>query len=99
MERQLVRIYRSPRKPEMYLYVIKARGLADVPEELLTLFGQPEQVMDMLLTAERRLARVETSRVLGELADKGFYLQMPPGREDYMLDLYRDTSDRYKDSL
>ncbi len=99
MERQLVRVYRSPRKSEMYLYVIKARGLADVPDELMTLFGKPEQVMDMLLTAERRLARVDTARVLAELGEKGYYLQMPPGREDYMLDLYRDTSDRYRDLL
>ena len=97
MDRQLVRVYRSPRKPDMYLYVIKARGLADVPEPLLDLFGKPEQVMDMLLTAERRLARVDAKRVLSELESKGYFLQMPPGREDYMLDLYRDTSERYRD--
>ncbi|TGG95547.1 YcgL domain-containing protein [Natronospirillum operosum] len=97
MERQLVRIYRSPHKPEMYLYVIKARGLQDVPEDLLAHFGKPKQVMDMLLTAERRLARVEATRVLEQLATRGYYLQMPPAGDDYMLDLYRDTADRYRD--
>ncbi|MCH8550612.1 MAG: YcgL domain-containing protein [Natronospirillum sp.] len=96
-ERQMVRIYRSSRQADMYLYVIKARGLADVPDELQKLFGEPKLVMGMLLTPERKLARVEAAKVLSELAERGFYLQMPPGRDDYMLDLYRDTSDRYRD--
>ena len=35
----------APRKQEMYLYVDKARGLEDVPEVLMSQFGEPEAVM------------------------------------------------------
>jgi uncharacterized protein YcgL (UPF0745 family) len=78
MDRQLVRIYKSKRRAEMYLYVIKARGLVDVPEALLEQFGVPELVLDFLLTPDRKLARVHGERVLEEIARQGFYLQLPP---------------------
>lgn len=87
---KIVSIYKSPRKDEMYLYVDKRDQLGKVPEPLLQMFGTPIHVMDMPLTAERKLARVEADKVLAELDDKGFYLQMPPPKDDYMLDLYRE---------
>ena len=55
--KRLVQIYRSPRKEEMYLYVDKARELEDVPAPLLGQFGEPEPVMTLLLTPQRKLAR------------------------------------------
>jgi len=87
---RIVSIYKSPRKDEMYLYVDKRDGLGKVPEPLLEMFGQPQHVMDMPLTAERKLARVESSKVLDEIENKGFLLQMPPPKEDYLLDLHQD---------
>ncbi|GGX61093.1 YcgL domain-containing protein [Saccharospirillum salsuginis] len=89
-DRALVSIYRSPRKSEMYLYVPKVNGLKDVPEVLLEHFGQPHHVMDMLLKRDRKLARVDTGRLLDQLIERGYYLQMPPSKDDYMLDLYRE---------
>lgn len=71
-------VFRSPRKQEMYLYVEKSRGLADVPDSLLTQFGEPESVMTLLLTPERRLARVDVAEVLARIEAQGFFLQMPP---------------------
>ena len=44
----------------------------------------------------RRMARAEAPKVLSEMADKGFYLQMPPQREDYMLDLFRPDESKYQ---
>lgn len=82
MDRQLVRVYKSKRKADMYLYVIKAKGLTDVPSALLDLFGEPEVVLDFLLTPDRKLARVQAERVLTEIERQGFYLQMPPQDED-----------------
>lgn len=94
-ERALVSIYRSPRKAEMYLYVPKVNGLNDLPEALLKSFGTPTHVMDLLLTRDKKLARVDTGRVLDDLLERGFYLQMPPAKEDYMLNLYKEpTPDR-----
>lgn len=83
-------VYLSSRKDEMYLYVDKRDGLNKVPDALIEMFGQAKHVMDIPLTAERKLARVDSEKVLAELADKGFYLQMPPPKDDYMLDLHKD---------
>ena len=41
-------------------------------------FGEPEEVMSLLLDAERRLARADAAEVLQLIARQGFYLQMPP---------------------
>ena len=71
-------IFRSPRKAEMYLYVDKQIGLAEVPASLLSQFGEPESVMTLLLTPERKLARTSAAEVLENIHDNGFFLQMPP---------------------
>jgi len=81
-------IYRSPKKEEMYLYVDKRDGLGRVPDELKEMFGAPEHVMDMPLTASRKLARADTAKVIAGIQEKGFYLQMPPPKEDYLLDIH-----------
>ncbi|WP_036186524.1 YcgL domain-containing protein [Marinobacterium lacunae] len=83
-------IYKSPRKDEMYLYVDKRDALKRVPELLLEMFGAPVHVMDMPMKSDRKLARVDTAKVLEGIDEKGYYLQMPPPKEDYMLDLRRD---------
>jgi len=87
---KIVSIYKSPRKDEMYVYTEKRDALTKVPEALLDMFGTPIHVMDMPLTADKTLARVETDKLFESLNDKGYYLQMPPPKEDYMLDLYQD---------
>ena len=83
-------IYKSSKKDEMYLYVDKREGLERVPEALIEIFGTPVHFMDMPLTAERKLARADTAKVLESIRDQGFYLQMPPPKEDYMLDIHMD---------
>lgn len=84
MKARLVQVYKSRRKTEMYLYVDKARGLADVPEALMSQFGEPEEVMLLMLSPQRKLARAEAAEVLAEIADKGFYLQMPPTPDELL---------------
>lgn len=90
-------IYRSPKKEEMYLYVDRQEDLKRVPETLLTMFGTPRLVMAMLIKEDRDFARADAKKVLDEIRANGYYLQMPPPKEDYMLDLHKDTSDKYKD--
>ncbi|RVU29540.1 MULTISPECIES: YcgL domain-containing protein [Neptunomonas] len=88
---KIISIFKSSRKDEMYLYVDKREQLERVPEPLLEMFGKPVHVMDMPLTSERKLARVEdTQKLLDDVAENGFYLQMPPPKDDYMLDLYKN---------
>ncbi len=83
-------VYSSLRKDEMYLYVDKKDELTKVPDALLEMFGPPKLVMDIPLKADRKLARVDTEKVLAGLEEQGYYLQMPPPKDDYMLDLHKD---------
>lgn len=71
-------IYRSPKEEGMYLYVKKEEGLLRVPEELLKLFGKPQQAMVLLLTPGKKLAHASVEKVAESLEEKGFYLQLPP---------------------
>lgn len=85
-------VYRSQREEEMYLYVDKREGLQRVPEKLLELFGEPKHLMTMLLTPEKKLARAESGKVLGEIRERGFYLQMPPPKDDEMRSIAAQNS-------
>lgn len=85
-------VYRSQREEEMYLYVDKSEGLQRVPEKLLELFGEPKHLMTMLLTPEKKLARAESGKVLGEIRERGFYLQMPPPKDDEMRSIAAQNS-------
>jgi uncharacterized protein YcgL (UPF0745 family) len=80
----MVQIFRSTKRDEAYLYVDKLQGLEVVPDALMHAFGKPEHVMDMLLRPGLSLARVHVDQVLEAVQAKGFYLQMPPPRENLL---------------
>ena len=82
--KHLIEIFRSSRKEEMYLYVEKAKGLADVPGILMKQFGEAESVMTLVLAPDRKLARADAAEVLADIEAKGFYLQMPPTAEELL---------------
>ena len=71
-------VYRSSREAELYLYVKRDEGLARVPPDLLAKLGKTSEVLTLRLTPDRKLARVRAADVLLALADKGYYLQLPP---------------------
>jgi hypothetical protein len=93
----LLSVYKSTKRDEMYVYVPKADGLKKLPEALLHIFGPPQHVMDIPLKPNRDLARVDGEKLRAEIAEKGFYLQMPPPKEDYLLDLYNPDDSKYRD--
>jgi uncharacterized protein len=74
----ICQIFRSPKEEGMYLYVKKDEGITKVPEELLKLFGKPLPAMVLLLTPEKKLARVSVEKVVESLETQGYYLQLPP---------------------
>jgi uncharacterized protein YcgL (UPF0745 family) len=82
--KRICSIYRSPRKNEMYLYVLKSDALERVPVELLTAFGKPQHAFDLVLTPERVLAREDIHTVLANLEKQGYHLQMPPAEDEYI---------------
>jgi uncharacterized protein YcgL (UPF0745 family) len=75
---RLCEVFRSSRREGMYLFVDRSEGMERVPEALLRQFGEPVSVMTLMLTQERSLARADASEVLAAIADKGFFLQLPP---------------------
>ncbi|NOQ65001.1 MAG: hypothetical protein GQ582_10875 [Methyloprofundus sp.] len=71
-------IYKSNKKSELYLYIDKQDDFSSVPEAILKSIGEPEFVMQLDITAERKLAREKASNILKGIEENGFYLQMPP---------------------
>lgn len=85
-------IYKSPRDEEMYLYVNKTEALTRVPEALLEKFGKPRHIMTLLLEPGKKLARVEVERVMEQIESSGFYLQMPPAKDQEMNEIHLQNS-------
>ncbi len=77
-------IYKSSREADLYLYVARDEGTARVPDPLLLRFGEPLLVLTLELSAERKLAQADAGKVLAAIADKGYYLQLPPSNDGYM---------------
>ncbi|WP_290784964.1 YcgL domain-containing protein [Halomonas sp.] len=95
-DKLLCEVFKSPRMEEMYLYVDKREGLTRVPEPLLERFGKPKPAITLILTPGKRMGRAQAADVMAAIREKGFYLQMPPAKEEYLLDLYRTpTEARY----
>ena len=90
---RLVKVYKTKRKPDMYLYVDFAEDLGRVPDTLLEQFGVPELALSLSLTAGRKLARAEATTVLEAIAESGYFLQMPPtdGGVDAEIDRARKS--------
>ena len=78
---RVIEIFKGQKKEEMYLYVEQKNGLKSVPDDLLATFGQTESVMVLLLTKDKKLARVTASDILDAIEDQGYFLQMPPPPE------------------
>jgi uncharacterized protein len=75
--RQVV-VYRSSKVADLYLFVDQQEGLVHVPAPLLARFGKPIEALQIELTAERKLARSDAPAVLEAIAERGYYLQLPP---------------------
>lgn len=71
-------IYRGTRQVEMYLYLAKEDAFDELPPALMERFGKPTLVMELELHPTRRLARENVSKVIANLKQQGFHLQMPP---------------------
>jgi len=71
-------IYKGTKKAELFLYITNKDDFSNVPETLFASLGAPELVMELELTPERKLARVDVNKVMASLKDKGYFIQMPP---------------------
>ncbi len=80
----LTAIYKSSRKDQTYLYLVKRDDFSAVPEALRQMFGTPVLVTVLDLAQRDKLAGADLEKVRADLADKGFYLQLPPPQEDLL---------------
>jgi len=71
-------VYKSRRKVDSYLFVEKRNEFERVPDALMEMFGEPELVMMLPLMKRDHLGFADIKKVKSELAEKGYYLQLPP---------------------
>lgn len=71
-------IFRSSLKEFTYVYLAEGKGFDDIPVTLKKVFGEPEFVMNLELTPDRKLAYEDIDQVRHNLAGQGYHLQMPP---------------------
>lgn len=74
----IVDVLASSRRDGMYLYVERGQDWGELPASLRQAFGSPRPAMTLVLTPERRLARVNAAEVIAAIDARAFYLQMPP---------------------
>lgn len=71
-------VIRSSLKDYTYIYLLEGEDYDDLPESLKSIFGEPEVVMNLELTPQRKLANEDVNQVMENLAEKGYHLQLPP---------------------
>lgn len=74
-------IYRSPRKPETFLFIPEKGDFSQLPEDLLRVFGEPEFSFEFPLTADRKMINGDAGEILERMEAQGFYLQLPVDRD------------------
>ena len=75
-------IYKSAQRAQTYLYLAKESGFDAIPVPLMRILGKLERVMDIDLNDRKTLARADVSVVKTALWEQGYYLQLPPAKED-----------------
>lgn len=71
-------VYRASRQDEMYVYLREDLQPDSLPAELLSLVKELTLVMGLELSPDRKLAREDVLKVIKNLQDQGYHLQMPP---------------------
>jgi len=80
----LCSVYKSSRKADTFLYINKRDDFSQVPEALLNMFGTPILVTVVNLANKTKLGMADLEKVKASLNDEGFYLQLPPPKEDLL---------------
>ena len=74
----LVDVFKTARRPHTFLFLPQGLDRADWPEGLADVFTPAEKVLSLNLSAEQPLAAQPASRVIEEIASRGYFLQLPP---------------------
>ncbi|HEY0334654.1 MAG TPA: YcgL domain-containing protein [Stenotrophomonas sp.] len=71
-------VYKSQRKQDTYVYLATRDAFDALPDTLQAQLAPLVFVLEVTLTPERRLARVDVEAVRRQLVECGFFLQLPP---------------------
>ena len=74
----LCTIFKGSRESELYVYVPWKEGKENIPPVLRERMGELKEVMTLKLAPGRKLARADVNKVLVDIREKGYYVQMPP---------------------
>ncbi len=80
----LCAIYKSAKKEHTYLFVKTRDDFSTVPESLMLTFGTPTLVTLVNLATKEKLAFADLEKVKANLNAQGYYLQLPPPKEDLL---------------
>lgn len=72
-------VYKSLRKHDTYVYLAARDDFDRLPEPVRSRLGPFRFVLEIALTPDRSLAREDPAVVRGNLATRGFHLQLPAG--------------------
>lgn len=78
----LCAVYKSSLKDETFLYLPKRNDFSQVPDEFMTIFGKPIFVLMIDISKRHKLATVDIEKVKAELVGKGYFIQLPPPKEN-----------------
>lgn len=70
-------IYRCSAKPDMYIYLAEEDGFDKIDEGLRKKLGQLSFAMSLELNNNSKLAKEDPLKVIENLNNQGFHLQMP----------------------
>jgi uncharacterized protein YcgL (UPF0745 family) len=80
----LCSIYKSSKKAQTYLFVNNRDDFSAVPAPLMSIFGTPIMVTVMNLASKTKLGFADIENVKTQLLAQGYYLQLPPPKEDML---------------
>jgi uncharacterized protein YcgL (UPF0745 family) len=80
----LCAIYKSAKKEQTYLFVKTRDDFSSVPEPLMVTFGTPNLVTIINLATKTKLGFADLTKVKSNLLTQGYYLQLPPPKEDLL---------------
>jgi len=80
----LCEAWRSDAVPDTYLMVDSKTGVAAIPENLAERFKNPQLVTTFELSPTRKMAAANPEEVLSAIFERGYYLQLPPPRDQQM---------------
>ena len=73
-------VYKSQKRADTYVFVADRDGISRLPEGLQARLSPFAFVMTLQIDPDLKLAQAHAPEVMTQLADRGWYLQLPPSQ-------------------